>query len=63
MDYKIENEELARHMVQHSLNRVYETHVFGDGWDLFPRDYPHFHVEHDFTLVYDSTHIDTLETE
>ena len=44
MDYKIANEDLAKHMVMHSLNRLYETHVFGDGWHLFTRDYPHFHV-------------------
>ena len=58
MDYKIENMELAHKMVKHSLNRLYEAEVFGSGWRLIPRDYPHFHVEHDYTIVYDSTHID-----
>ena len=58
MDYKIGNEELAQHMVTHSLNRLIRHRCFGSGWKLYPRDYPHFIVEDNYTIVYDSTHVD-----
>ena len=45
-------------MVTHSLNRMLDEKVFGSGWPLYHRDYPHFIVEHNYTVVYDSTHID-----
>ena len=58
MDYKIENVELAKLMVKHSLNRMYEGRLFGSGWPASPpRDYPHFVVESNYTIVYDSSHI------
>lgn len=57
-EYKVENLELAHMMVKHSLNRLHEAEVFGSGWRLIPRDYPHFHVENHYTVIYDSTHID-----
>ena len=57
-DYKVENEELAQHMVTHSLNRLFDHRVFGSGWVLYPRDYPHFVVEDNYTTIYDSTHVD-----
>ena len=55
--YKVENVELADLMIKHSLNRLKEGHVFGSGWNLWPKDYPHFMVADNFTVVYDSTHI------
>lgn len=45
MEFKIENKELADHMIMHSLNRLRDTPVFGTGWPLYDRDYPHFVVE------------------
>ena len=55
--FKVENEELANLMIKHSLNRLKEEAVFGSGWSLWPKDYPHFMVADNFTVVYDSTHI------
>lgn len=48
-------------MVSHSMNRLLEEKVFGSDWPLFPKDYPHFIVEHNYTVVYDSTHVDPTE--
>ncbi len=45
-------------MINHSLNRLLEEKVFGSDWPLFPKDYPHFIVEQNYTIVYDSTHVD-----
>lgn len=58
MDYKIGNIVLAHHMIAHSLNRILHHHVFGSGWKLYTRDYPHFIAEDNYTIVYDSTHVD-----
>lgn len=44
MDYQIQNPVLAQHMISHSLNRLHEQKVFGSGWKLYQRDYPHFVV-------------------
>ena len=53
--YTVQNLELAEAMVSHSLNRLYDTHLFGSEWPLSPpRDYPHFAVTNDFTIVYDA---------
>jgi hypothetical protein len=42
-DYKVLDEALAKAMVSHSLNRLYDGRVFGSGWPQSPpRDYPHF---------------------
>ena len=60
-EYKVENIELAQHMVTHSLNRLLESKVFGSGWALYDRDYPHFIVEDNYTIVYDSTHVDPTQ--
>lgn len=58
-DYTILNEELATLMVRHSLNRMYEGNLFGSGWPMSPpRDYPHMMAEDNYTIVYDSTHVD-----
>ena len=39
----MQNEDLARLMIHHSLNRLYGQPLFGSGWPLHPpRDYPHF---------------------
>ena len=57
-DYKVVNLELAQHMVTHSLNRLLENKVFGSGWKIYTRDYPHFIVEDNYTVIYDSTHVD-----
>lgn len=57
--YKIENEELAKLMVKHSLNRIYEGNLFGSGFPYSPpKDFPHFLAEDNYTIVYDSTHVD-----
>jgi hypothetical protein len=62
-DYKINNVDLAKLMVKHSLNRMYEGRLFGSGWPLSPpRDYPHFIVQDNYTIVYDSTHVDSRNT-
>jgi hypothetical protein len=56
--YRIQNEELAQEMVKFSLNRLYEGKLFGSGFPLYPaRDYPEFIAETNFTVVYDSTHV------
>ena len=58
-DYKIQNLELAELMVKHSLNRMYEVNLFGNGYPISPpRDYPHMIMEDNCTIVYDSSHID-----
>lgn len=42
----MQNEELARDMVRHSINTLYNDHLYGSGFPQFPpRDYPHFIVE------------------
>lgn len=57
--YNIQNEDLATLMVSHSLNRVYEANLFGSGFPVSPpRDYPHMIANENYTIVYDSTHID-----
>jgi hypothetical protein len=57
--YKIENQQLAELMVKHSLNRLYEGNLFGSGFPYSPpKDYPHFLTEENYTIVYDSTHVD-----
>lgn len=58
MNYKIENPVLAQHMISHSLYRLHHHRVFGSGWKLYNRDYPHFIAEDNFTVVYDSTHVE-----
>lgn len=46
-------------MVHHSVNRLYERRLFGSGFPASPpRDYPHFIAEENYTIVYDSTHVD-----
>lgn len=45
-------------MVMHSLNRLRNTEVLGSGWPIYPKDYPHFMVEENYTVIYDSTHVD-----
>lgn len=51
-------------MVKHSLNRLYERRLFGSGFPYSPpRDYPHFIVEDNYTVVYDSTHVDSSNRE
>jgi hypothetical protein len=56
----MQNEDLARLMVQHSLNTLYHSNLFGSGWPQSPpRDYPHFITTDNFTIVYDSTHVDS----
>ena len=58
-EYKIQNKELAELMVKHSLNRLYEVNLFGNGYPVSPpRDYPHMFAEDNYTIVYDSSHID-----
>ena len=58
-DFKMQNPELATLMVKHSLNRMYEVNLFGSGYPVSPpRDYPHMIMEDNYTIVYDSTHID-----
>ena len=55
----MQNQVLAELMVRNSLNRMYEGYLFGSGWPQSPpRDYPHFVVEENYTIVYDSTHVD-----
>lgn len=58
MDYQIQNPMLGQHMITHSLNRLIGHKTFGSGWKLYTRDYPHFIVEDNYTVVYDSTHVD-----
>ena len=58
-DYKMQNQELAELMVKHSLNRLYEVNLYGNNYPVSPpRDYPHMIVEDNYTIVYDSSHID-----
>ncbi len=45
-------------MITHSLYRLQHHRVFGSGWKLYDRDYPHFIAEDNYTIVYDSTHVD-----
>lgn len=46
-------------MVKHSLNRLYEVNLYGNNYPVSPpRDYPHMIVEENYTIVYDSSHID-----
>lgn len=56
--YEVTNLELAELMISHSLNRMVEEKVFGSDWPLFSKDYPHFIVQDNYTVVYDSTHVD-----
>lgn len=59
LNYKIENPTLAQHMINHSLFRLWGHRVFGSGWKLYDRDYPHFGIDDkNHTVVYDSTHVD-----
>ena len=56
----MENQDLARLMISNSLNTLYNTDLYGSGFPQFPpRDYPHFIAEENFTIVYDSTHVDS----
>ena len=55
--YEVENSVLGNLMIEHSLNRLREEKVFGSGWAINPKDYPHFFVEENYTIIYDSTHI------
>lgn len=49
-------------MIRHSLNRLYDTKLFGSGWPLYPqRDYPHFETETTASFVYDSSHVSLSE--
>ena len=53
------NKELGKAMIRHSLNRLYDGNLFGSGWPMSPpRDYPNMMAEDNFTIVYDSTHVD-----
>ena len=45
MDYTISNPMLAQHMINHSLNRLWGHRVFGSGWRIYDRDYPHFAID------------------
>ena len=54
----MQNKELADHMIMHSMNRLKGSEVFGSGWPIYPKDYPHFIVEQDYAIIYDSTHVD-----
>jgi hypothetical protein len=45
-------------MITHCLNKLNDRKVFGSGWKLYQRDYPHFVVDSHYTVVYDSTHVD-----
>lgn len=46
-------------MINHSLYRLWGHRVFGSGWKLYDRDYPHFAIDQkNHTVVYDSTHVD-----
>jgi len=57
--FKMQNEDLARLMVDHSVRTLYQGYLYGSGWPQSPaRDYPHFIVEENYTIVYDSTHVD-----
>lgn len=57
--FVFQNKELAQAMARHSISRLFEGTVFGSGWPQSPpRDYPHFMVEENYTVVYDSTHVD-----
>ena len=48
-------------MISHSINRLYDSKLFGSGWPIFPvRDYPHFEGESDATFVYDSSHVKSI---
>ena len=50
---------MGRLMVKHSVNRLYELNLFGSGFPLSPpRDYPHMIAEYNYTITYDSSHID-----
>ncbi len=49
-------------MVRHSLNRLKFGPIFGSGWPIRSRDYPQFIVEEDYTILYDSTHVDPTST-
>ena len=63
-DYRVLDESLGRAMIKHSLNRMYEGRLFGSGWPMSPpRDYPHMMAEDNYTIVYDSTHVDPHLTE
>jgi hypothetical protein len=58
-DYRLLHEDLGKAMISYSLNRLYEGNLFGSGWPLSPpRDYPHILSEDNYTIVYDSTHVD-----
>ena len=57
--YTMNNKPLADLMVKHSLNRMYEVNLFGSGYPISPpKDYPHMMAEINFTVIYDSTHVD-----
>lgn len=59
VDIPVENEALAKLMIHHSVNRLYEGHLFGSRWPMSPpRDYPHMITAENYTIVYDSTHIE-----
>lgn len=48
-------------MITHSLNRLLGQKVLGSGWEFYPRDYPQFMVEDNYTVLYDSTHVESVE--
>lgn len=57
-----QGKKLGEAMIRHSLNRLYEGTLFGSGWPMSPpRDYPHVMTEENYTVVYDSTHVDPHE--
>jgi hypothetical protein len=61
-DYKLANLELANLLVHSSLNRLYEGNLFGSGWPLSPpRDFPQMTTRDNYTIVYDSTHVESSE--
>lgn len=57
-DFVMKNQELAQHMITHSLQRLKEGLTFGSGWKIFPRDYAHVTINDDFVFIYDSTHVE-----
>lgn len=48
-------------MIKHSLNRLLGHKVLGSGWEFYPRDYPQFMVEDNYTVLYDSTHVESID--
>ena len=61
-EYVIHNSDLAKLMIHHSINRLYDGNLFGSSWPISPpKDYPRPLAAKNFTLIYDSTHIEPGE--